>query len=45
MPVLYQVRVEGSGIQNPLKLLNFGFHWNDGKTEEANFKGFIKYGI
>jgi hypothetical protein len=41
MPVPDQVRDDGSGIQNPLNLLDSGFRWNDGKAENLTFYEFI----
>jgi hypothetical protein len=41
MPVPDQVRDDGSGIQNPLNLLDSGFRRNDGKAENLTFYEFI----
>jgi hypothetical protein len=41
MPVPDQVRDDGSGIQNPLKLLDSGFRQNDSKAQELTFNEFI----
>ncbi|MFC1856544.1 hypothetical protein ACFL9U_00775 [Thermodesulfobacteriota bacterium] len=37
MPVPDQVRDDGSGIQNPLKLLDSGFRRNDGEVRKSAF--------
>ncbi len=42
MPVPDQVRDDGSGIQNPLNLLDSGFRRNDVKSEELTFCEVIK---
>ena len=43
MPVPDQVRDDGSGIQNPLNLLDSGFRRNDVKSEELTFCEVIKF--
>ena len=42
MPVPDQVRDDGSGIQNPLNLLDSGFRRNDGNAEGLTFYEWIK---
>ncbi len=42
MPVPDQVRDDGSGIQNPMNLLDSGFCRNDVKSEELTFCEFIR---
>ncbi len=43
MPVLDQVRDDGSGIQNLSNLLDSGFRQNDDKAEELTFYEFINF--
>ncbi len=45
MPFPDQVRDDGFGIQNILKLLDSGVRRNDGKTEILIFYGFINVGL
>ena len=45
MPVPDQVRDDGSGIQNILKLLDSGFRRNDKQTEKVTFYEFSKFVI
>jgi hypothetical protein len=43
MPVPDQVRDDGSGIQNPSKLLDSGFRRNDAGTSKFTFYEFVNF--